>query len=289
MATPPIFSNSRRLSGRRVWSGVIPSSKSTLACETGSVSVRLWICANLEANLPDVKLGVCPVASALEVLVEERQAALPGVLARFLLVDLRPVVREERVGRVGIEDELDARVARLPQLGLEAPDVGGRDAGVRVAIEAEHGRLDSARQAKCVHAGRVRVDALDLPVPRYRRGHAGIFRGGVQRERAAPAEAGDPEPIGPRPGLLLGVVGAGPDIAQVLGPRDPARDLAHLLEVLPLQAALAGVHLAGDRAVAGLGEAAHHVLVLLGVAGEAGDDDHDGVAAGRLGAGGVGG
>src|SRR5690242_1495583 len=57
------------------------------------------------------------------------------------------------------------------------------------------------------------------------------------------------------------------------------------LEILSRHAAFAGVELGRDRVVAGLGEAPDHVLVLVGAAGETRDDDHDGVAAGRLGPG----
>src|SRR5207237_232751 len=127
---------------------------------------------------------------ALERSVEERGAALPGVLGGVLLVDLRPVVGEERVRRAGIEHELHVRV-RLLELGLELLDILAREPGAR-------------------------------------------------------------------------------------------RDAGELGLRLALHAALAMEELGGDGVVAGVGEAAHDVLVLLGHAGEAGDDDDDRVAPGRF-------
>src|SRR4029453_6850276 len=88
--------------------------------------------------------------------------------------------------------------------------------------------------------------------------------------------------------LLLGVVGGGADIAEVLGPGDLARDLAHLLEVLALHAALALIELGRDRVEAGLGEAAHYVFVLLVVTREARDHHDNGETASLFGAGVVG-
>src|SRR4026207_90760 len=73
--------------------------------------------------------------SGLQVLVEEGQTALPGVLRGLLLVDLRAVVREEAVGCARVEDELDVGIGLL-QLGLEALHVLARDPGVRLAPPA---------------------------------------------------------------------------------------------------------------------------------------------------------
>src|SRR5207245_2855097 len=139
-------------------------------------------------------------------------------------------------------------------------------------------RPDARHQAKRVDARRVRVRALDVAVPRHRRGHARVLGAHVERERTAAAEAGDAEPVGARPALLLGVVGSDRDVAEVLRPGHFAGDRAHLLEVLPLHPALALVELRRDRVIAGVREAPDHVLVVLTVAGEAGDHDDHGVA-----------
>src|SRR5437773_2170131 len=214
---------------------------------------------------------------ALQVLREEREAALPAVLGRLLLVDLRPVVGEERVRGARVEHELDVRV-RLLELGLEALDVVRRYPAVGLAVHTEHLRPDARHQAKRVDARRVGVRALDVAVPRHRRGHARVLGAHVERERAAAAEASDAEPVGARPALLLGVVGSDRDVAEVLRPGHFAGDRAHLLEVLPLHPALALVELRRDRVVAGVREAPDHVLVVLTVTGEAGDHDDHGVA-----------
>src|SRR2546425_11314223 len=105
---------------------------------------------------------------------EEREAALPAVLGGLLLVDLRPVVREERVRGARVEHELDVRV-RLLELGLEALDVVRRDPAVGLAVQTEHRRPDARHQAKRVDARRVGVRALDVAVPRHRRGHARVL------------------------------------------------------------------------------------------------------------------
>src|SRR3970282_2559845 len=100
-------------------------------------------------------------------LVEERYAPLPGVLRRLLLVDLRAVVREERVRRPRVEDEL-RRDSPLPELRLEPPHVVRRDTRVPLAVETQHRRLDPVREAEGVHAGGVGIGALDVTVPRRR-------------------------------------------------------------------------------------------------------------------------
>src|SRR5262245_8586359 len=175
-------------------------------------------------------------------LLEEGEEAAPAVLGGLLPVDLRPVIREEGVRRVWVEDELRRRIVLL-ELGLEALHVLGRNAGIGGAVEPEHRRLDAIHETEGVDAGRVLVHALDLAVPRRRRGHARILRGEVQGESAAAAEAGDAETIRARPRLRLGVIGRSANVTEVLRARDGARDLAHLGEVLALHAALARVEL----------------------------------------------
>src|SRR5439155_8391092 len=124
----------------------------------------------------------------LQMLVEKRHAALPGILGGLLLVALRPIVREESVRRPRIGHELDAGI-RLLQLGLEAPHVLHRNARVRLAVEPEHRRLDLARETESIHPGRVGIYPLDLTVPGRGRRHAGILRGEVKSQRAPAAEA----------------------------------------------------------------------------------------------------
>jgi hypothetical protein len=217
-----------------------------------------------------------------KVLAEEREEPLPGVLRRLLLVDLRPVVREEGMRRAGVEDELDVRVP-LPELGLEASHVVRGDTRVGVPVEAQHRHGDAIDEAECVDTGRVPIDPLDMAVPRRRRGDPRTLRRGVQREGAAAAKAGDTQSVRAGPRLPAGEVGGGADIAEVLGARHRARDLTHLGEVLPLHSAFPMVELRRDRVVAGQGEPAHDVLVMLAVPGETGDGDDHRVPPRRLG------
>src|SRR5262249_51713665 len=125
-------------------------------------------------------------------------------------------------------------------------------------------------------AGSIEMAPLRGPAPRPRRRHSRVLRGEVEGEGAAAAEPCHAEAVRLRPWLLLRVVGGGADVAQKLGARYLARDLAHLLEVLPLHAAFALVELGSDGVEAGMGKAAHDVLVLVVVAREAGDHHDDG-------------
>ena len=52
-------------------------------------------------------------------LLEEGEEAAPAVLGGLLPVALRPVVREEGMRRVGVEDEFRRRIVLL-ELGLES-------------------------------------------------------------------------------------------------------------------------------------------------------------------------
>src|SRR3989449_566025 len=149
-------------------------------------------------------------------------------------------------------------------------------------VIARLGGLEPRERAECVDPWRVGVRALDVAVPWHRRDAPGVLGAEVERERPAPAEPGDAEPVAAGPRLLLGVVGGGRDVAEVLLTRHFAGDGAHLLEVLPLHPALTVVELGRDRVVAGVREAPHHVLVVVAVAGEAGDHDDDRVAPLRL-------
>src|SRR6266498_3088344 len=215
---------------------------------------------------PGSRSGSSPRAPLpLQVLVEERHAPLPSVLRRILLVDLGAGRREEGVWRSWIEHELVRRIALL-ELGFEAPDVVWRNAGVGFAVESQHGHGELVDEAEGVHARRVGERPLHVTVPGHSRGDRRILRREVESERAPAAKARHAQSIRLRPRLLLGVVGGGADIAEILGPGDLTRDLPHLLEILPLHAALAMIELGRDRVEAGLGEAPDDVFVVLVVA-----------------------
>src|SRR5207245_11549916 len=69
-----------------------------------------------------------------------------------------------------------------------------------------------------------RPSDLDVAVPWHRRDAPGVLGAEVERERPAPAEPVDAEPVAAGPRLLLGVVGGGRDVAEVLLTRHFAGD-----------------------------------------------------------------
>src|SRR5213593_4538515 len=118
--------------------------------------------------------------SRFQILVEERDAALPRIFGRVLALGLWPIIREERVRRARIEHELDVVVAFRAERLLEGLHVRDGNTGIRLAVESQDRHPDLVGHGERVDAGSVRIGALDVAVPRHGGGDVGIFRREVE-------------------------------------------------------------------------------------------------------------
>src|SRR5712692_7449785 len=112
-------------------------------------------------------------SSGLEMFVEEREAALPGIRGGFRVV-ARAVVGKEAVLGARVDHDLDILIVLLEQVA-ELPRVVRRGIGVLLPVEAEEGRFDVLGQIEAGHRRRrVRIRPGRRTVPAHRGFDVGI-------------------------------------------------------------------------------------------------------------------